>query len=471
MTVHVLQEPPTTSAKFAAFATTLSYDDLPPATVHRVQLHLLDTLGAAVAGSESKEAATSRAMTRTVGGFNSDPSYATTVWGTPYRAAPLSAAFLNGIAAHAFELDDSGGCDHSGAVVVPAALAAAGFAEQPVTGKRLLTAIALGYELGRRVQTAMGGYDAVNDRGWHSTGVCGTFAAAAAVGHVLSLNAHQMTDAIGLAGAFTGGTWAFMEDSAMSKRLHVGRAAEAGLNSAALAKAGFNGPAAIFDARWGNVLGLYGGPNPDPTAIFDQLGATWEVERASIKPYAFCRSTHSAIDTAIELHRTGTNGADVQRVEIHTSALIADMCGSSELGTLVSAQLSMPYALALALARGSASLNDVLTGRNDPDVLALMHRVRIVTDPQQHGGSAEPRIVVHTDIVTHTRQCGRPRGGWDNRLSDQETIAKFHQLTAPRVGDHHSEQIASAVTNLPDLQTVSGLLEGLATQQEPSLVT
>lgn len=109
-------------------------------------MHLLDTLGAGIAGSASLEAEVSRLALAPTGQVAQGGS-GVPLWGTPASAPPLQAAFINGIAAHAFELDDSGGCDHSGAVVVPAALAAIALAEGPVTGERLVLAVIAGYEL------------------------------------------------------------------------------------------------------------------------------------------------------------------------------------------------------------------------------------------------------------------------------------------------------------------------------------
>jgi 2-methylcitrate dehydratase PrpD len=256
------------SQRFAEFAAATRYPDIPPSARDRAGIHLLDTLGAGIAGSASREAAISREVAAgSPGGAG--------LWGTPATSAPLAAAFGNGVAAHAFELDDSGGCDHSGAVVVPALFAAAALSTTPVDGRTGIEAVVLGYDIARRVQSALGGYDELNEKGWHSTGVCGTFGAALAAGRTLGLDAGQLGHAIGLAGSFTGGTWAFLGNGAMSKRMHVGRAAETGLHCALLARSGFTGPSELFEAPWGGFLGLYGGDAADPGALVTDLGTDW----------------------------------------------------------------------------------------------------------------------------------------------------------------------------------------------------
>jgi 2-methylcitrate dehydratase PrpD len=404
-----MTEHPTASERFADFITALTPEEIPQEVRHRAKIHILDTLGAGIAGAASREANIGRAALGTAYGIPA-PGTGASLWGTPVQLPALGAAFVNGVAAHAFELDDSGGCDHSGAVVLPAALAAAVLRAgetgspgepTPVDGGRLLKAVVSGYEIARRVQDALGGYDSVNNTGWHSTGVCGTFGAAVASGVILGLDSAQLVGAIGLAGSFTGGTWSFIGDGAMSKRMHVGRAAEAGLNSALLARAGFTGPKDLFSAPWGSFLRLYGQPEQiDETALYQTLGMEWQIEKASIKPHATCRSTHSAIDAILDLRELhGITADSVHRVTVHTSSLIADMCGNADVGSLVSTQLSMQFSLAAALLHGQVGLEQIAEhGRTDRRILDLMDRIHLEIDPRQQGGSAEPRLSVLTEL-------------------------------------------------------------------------
>ena len=129
---------------------------------------------------------------------------------------PLNAALVNGTASHAFELDDTGGCDHSGAVVVPAAVAALELAGRPVSGKEFITAVVLGCDIARRALEACGAYEPHNGAGFHSTGTCGPFGAAAAAAKILGLNALQTRHALGIASAYSGGLWACVHDGAQN---------------------------------------------------------------------------------------------------------------------------------------------------------------------------------------------------------------------------------------------------------------
>src|SRR4051812_32772735 len=219
----------TVAQELGRFVARTRYEHLPADIVAKAKRHVLDTLGAALAGATSEEAKRMHAALTATEAPGLSP-----LWGTNLAFSPRNAALANGVAAHAFELDDTGGCDHSGAVVLPAAFAALDVTERPISGRELLTAIVLGYDLGRRMLEGFGGYKPHNEAGWHSTGTCGTFGAGAAAASILALDERACTSAIGLAGSFSSGLWAFIHDGAMAKRVHAGRAAEGGLLAAVL---------------------------------------------------------------------------------------------------------------------------------------------------------------------------------------------------------------------------------------------
>lgn len=185
--------------RLAQFCVDSRFEDLPPALVAQAIRHILDTFGAALAGAHSEVAAAARQALGDEGGRSR-------VWGTALSSSATQAALLNGIAAHALELDDTGGCDHSGAVVLPAVMAAASLRDTPLSGRELITAVVMGYEVGRRVLEACGGYSAHNGAGWHSTATCGVFGAAAACGRVLGLDARQMASALAWPAASAAGS-------------------------------------------------------------------------------------------------------------------------------------------------------------------------------------------------------------------------------------------------------------------------
>ncbi|MDB5928226.1 MAG: prpD4, partial [Betaproteobacteria bacterium] len=218
--------------QLARWISALSYADLPDATKAVVRLALLDTLGCGVYGYETPWTQMLLKWIQAGGGKGRSRA-----WGDAQPALRAAdAALVNGTASHAFELDDYHNAKlHPGAVVIPAALALA--EELNVTGERLVTAIAAGYEVMIRSSLALNP-SAARLRGWHLTGVCGPFGAAAASAVLLGLDSERTAWALGLAGTQGAGLWAFNADGAMSKRLHAGKAAHSGVLAAELAASG-----------------------------------------------------------------------------------------------------------------------------------------------------------------------------------------------------------------------------------------
>jgi 2-methylcitrate dehydratase PrpD len=450
----------TISESLAEFCVKLRWGDLPENVIRYAKLLFLDLIGAALAGVETAEVKSSIAAVKVFGSV-SGPS---TLWGTALHSAPAHAAFINGIAAHAQELDDFGGVDHSGAVVVPALLAI-GEALPPVTGKRLLEAMVVGYEVGRRVLEAAGGYRAHNNAsGWHSTGTCGSFGAAAAVSKVLGMDARKTTWAIGLAGTFTGGTWAFIKDGAMSKRYHAGRAAETGVVSACLARSGFTGPSYIFEADWGGFFQTYAKGQAEPAKLTEDLGRNFKIMRSGIKPYASCRDIHSTLDVVLDARRDhGLRPEDIDHVEVRCIPEMNQMLGEKALpSTRLDAQLSLPYSVAVALAAGHASLAEYgEPWLSDPSVRALAQRVSLVVDPGLPFDS-EP----HVSIVAHDGRVIQghvdfARGAPQNPLSQIEVEEKFERLASmvlPPSQVQELKQMVSSMEGLEDIRAITRLL-------------
>ena len=450
--------------QLSAFVAGLRFEDLPAAVVARAKVHLLDTLGAALAGTRSAEAALARAVAaRDAGG-------SARVWGTPDRASPREAALVNGVAAHAFELDDCGGCDHSGAVVVPALLAALPALPAPAAGRDLIVALVAGYEVGRRVLEAAGGYDAHNGRGWHSTGTCGPLAAAAAVARLRGSDAGTTRNAITLATSLSSGLWAFIHDGSPAKKLHAGRAAEGGLLAADLSGAGMPGPSRAFDEVWGGFFRAFNGEAGQPARLADGLGRDWMIERASLKPYASCRGAHSAVDAVGDiLAEAGRGAAEIDTIDVRLSALLMDMCGGTAVDPLPAAQMSLPYALAALCAFGDAGLAAYAADRRrSPEIAAVMDRIRLAVDPGQKPLDPPVVTVLFRDGRRHALRVPRATGSRERPMSAAAVAAKFEALAGLALAPAAVAALAETVEALDAGAAVAGL-DGLLAGTGPAL--
>ena len=458
----------TTARQLADFCTGTRFEDLPPEMVTRTKQHMLDTFGATLAGSAAAEP---RDLLKIL---SADTAQGTVpVWGTAQALGSRDAAFVNGVAAHALELDDAGGCDHSGAVVLPAAMAvlakAAAWRGQAVTGRDLLTAVALGYDVGRRVLEACGGYSPHNGKGWHSTATCGTFGAAAAAAHLLRLDAAQTTAAFGHAASFSGGLWAFIHDASQTKRLHTGRAAEGGLTAAMLAAQGISGASQVFEDVWGGFFNAFAAESKQPEALLANLGAPWKLLRCSIKPHAACRSTHATIDAVLHLMAANPGLAQqVRQVDVRLSAFVMDMCGGRDLATLSSAQMSMPYAVAVAWVFGDAGLARYLAPvRGDGRLAAAMSLVRLEVDPAMAALDEPVVTITSEDGVVVSHHVPIALGAPANPMSAAALRAKFNALAGVAITPSRADALALQVLHLDELDDAMALLPLLAGDAEP----
>ncbi len=182
------------------------------------------------------------------------------------------------------------------------------------SGAELLTAIVIGYELMVKLGIAL--QPAAHYRqGFHPTGTCGVFGAAAASAKIMKLAAHEMTHALGIAGSQAAGSLEFLADGAFTKRFHAGWAAHSGVLAAELAKEGFTGPATIIEGKFGFLHGY--SRESDPEAVLKNWSAPWEVMNSSIKPHACCRYKQGPIDCIMELMESqGLRGEEIERVDI-----------------------------------------------------------------------------------------------------------------------------------------------------------
>lgn len=259
-------------------------------------------------------------------------------------------AFLGGALMHAIEMDDlhKQSVTHPGCVVVPAALAVA--AREGLSGARLLEAILHGYEAMCRVGNAVG---RTHYNTWHSTATCGPFGSAMAAGMLLELTPEQQVWALGNAGTQSAGLWEFMNSGGMSKHLHAGRAAEAGILAADLAGLGFTGPGRILEGQQGMFAAAC--PDAEPDAVLAAPDAPWQLVQTSIKPWPCCRHTHPAIDAALEL--SSKLSAGVQRISLHTYQAALDVCNRPDPASEYAAKFSLQHCIAVALEQGTVGFD------------------------------------------------------------------------------------------------------------------
>jgi len=286
------------------------------------------------------------AVANAVAGRNSEPGRRLLAWSKGREGDCGRRALLMGGLTHILEVDDvhRASVVHTGAVVVPAAFALA--AEREIPGDKLLRAILYGFEAACRVGMAVG---KAHYRHWHNTGTCGPYGAAMCAATLLDLDDEATVNALGNAGTQSAGLWQFLATGAMSKHLHAGRAAEAGVVAAELAALGFTGPPAILEGPTGLFAAAC--PDADPGAVLRHPDAPWQVHETSIKPWPSCRHTHPIIDGALELSQK-LDAAALDRVELSTYQAALDVCDRPVVNSAYEGKFSLQHCVAAALQRG-----------------------------------------------------------------------------------------------------------------------
>lgn len=295
------------------------------------------------------------AVANVLAGPNSEPGRVLLDWWNQGRRGNASAdagrrAFLMGALCHILETDDlhRASVVHPGCVVVPAAWALA--EGRQADGPAFLTAVLYGFEAAARVGMGVG---PAHYKIWHNTATCGPFGSAMAAAHLLGLSAEETVHALGNAGSQSAGLWQFLETGAMTKHLHAGHAAEAGLRAAELAKVGFTGPPEILEGEKGFFRAAC--PDARPDAVLGEPGAPWQLALTSIKPWPSCRHTHPAIDAASELRRKlradGIGPDAIERIEAEVYQAAMDVCDRPVPQSDYEAKFSLQHAIAISLLR------------------------------------------------------------------------------------------------------------------------
>ena len=226
--------------RLAKFIVETNYDNLTNNVIHCCKRSLMDYLSVSIIGSQTE--VPRKVMDYFI--YNEEKRICSVI-GHNYKLSAPNSAFVNGCSAHALDFDDGHrrGSIHVEAVVFPAVLA---MAEQYQSDpKCIISAIAIAYDIAVRISMAMHPY--ALERGFHNTPVAGVFGAAAGAAKILNLNLRQTINALGLAGSFSSGLYAYMQNGADVKRLHPGKAARDGIICAELAKRDVTGPPRIFE--------------------------------------------------------------------------------------------------------------------------------------------------------------------------------------------------------------------------------
>jgi 2-methylcitrate dehydratase PrpD len=429
--------------RFAEFAERFRALPLAPEVLHHAKRVVIDWYAAALPGARVAPATLlERAFADEL-----DRGEARLVTGR--RATIRAAALINGTAAHTVEVDDifREGIYHPGAPTIPAALALA--QARSATGEAFLRGVIVGYEISTRIGAAMG---RSHYRYWHNTGTIGCFGAASAAAALLGLDAKRFAHALATVATFAAGLQQAFRMDSMSKPLHAGHAAEAGVTAALAAAEGVIGSLDVLEGEAG--FGRAMGGDPDWTRALETLGRDFHITRMTVKNHACCGHAFAAIDGALALKaRMGVAAGDIERVRVGGYRATVEVAGIADPATAAEARFSTPYLVATALTHGSVRLAAFEPARlADPATRALMRRVEVAIDPELDATFPRQRAA----RVTFETRDGRSetllqptrKGDPDAPLSDAELEEKYFELAAPVIGEASARALLARLWRL-----------------------
>ena len=455
------------AARLAEYAQSLRYGDLSPAVVHEVKRRVLDSIGCAMCAFHAPPCRIARRLAQSV-----KVADGATVWGTTHRTLPDLATFANGAMVRYLDFNDTylakEPAHPSDNIAAVLAVAEARHA----SGRHVILAIALAYETQCRLCDAA----ALRPRGWdHVT--YGPFSSALAAARILNLPTAKSLEAVNLAGvANVALRQTRVGDLSMWKACAFSNAARNGVFAAMLAQQGMTGPSPIFEGEKGFmklVSGSFDLPAFSGKKAVPQDNTPFKILDTYIKHYPVEYHAQTAVEAAVAvraelLKSEGSQGlADISTVEIGSYDVAIEIIGRDpekwRPQTRETADHSFPYCVAVALLDGTVTLRSFEEKRmHDPILQALMHKVRVVPQPEFIGRypSAMPTrlTVTTTSGKAYVAQRDYPLGHPRHAMSDREVEEKFCLLTAAQLGPAQARKVIDVIWDLDRVKDVRVLM-------------
>jgi len=422
------------------------WEDVPREVRHQAKRSLVNFFAVTLAGCRSRPIEIAlRSLSEFSGGKP------VSLIGRSEEIDALSAAFLNAAGANVDDFCDT----HTATVIHPTAPVAGGlFAYaglRSVSGSDLLLALVIGNEVQARIGLAIS--PSHYNRGWHITSTCGVFGAAGAIGKLAPLDERRMVWALGIAATQSSGLCECLGTPA--KSVSVGNAARNGLWSALLAERGYDGPAEPL----AGVQGFYHAlaEKPDLSRITGGWGDRWEIMATAYKPYPCGFVIHPVLDCVLDWRRDHP-AADIARVVVRGNPLLGVRTDRPHVSTGREAQVSVQHAVAAALLKGQAGLDQFTDACvQDPDVMKLRSKVEVLRDESFSTVAAAVEIATSDGMIFKLEQKAA-RGSDANPLSDRDLEDKLRAAASLWKPRYDAAPLIDAIWNVEASADVSKLV-------------
>lgn len=457
---HVDEDLAQTLARYVVATT---FDTLPDSAIQAAKQSTLDTLGVILGASGQMASMPGVVNLMQESGGTAE----STIMGFGGKLPASSAAFLNGAMAHGLDFDDHLPEGHHPSSSIVPALFAIAQRRGNVTGAEFITALAIGQDIFARLRK-----NVVWNQDWFMTPVIGVFAGAAACAKLLGLDERQVLDAFGAASLQSSGTMQLAYGTGGDLRgMYAGFAAQGAVFSALLAQAGVTGTTTPFEGKAG-FLEVYFDGKYDRAAMLEGLGTDFQGDSILYKLWPSCGVSHGYIDATLRLLGGTGRGDEIEKIEVIGGDFARRLSEPLQLRrrppTVVDAKFSIPYTVAVAVARGTVGVGDFSDERrNDPAVLAVADKIEFVNDPkfdwsQELPASAVRMTLKNGETLEGETSHSETPGSTEKPLEWDDLIGKFEDCATFAVRPSGKENLRTVITAIQRLEThddVSTLIE------------
>lgn len=448
------------SEQYAEFVQEMHYEQLDPETIYQVKKLVLDLTGVSLAGYKLMEFP--RMVVDYMASLGGIPE--ATMIQQKGKFPAINVVLANAVCAHAIDMDDGHryGALHPGTVVIPAAIVAAELSK--TTTKAMISGIVAGYEVMIRIGMAI--TPSSLNRGFHITGITGTYGAAAAVANIMNLNREQTMAALGFAGLQSSGLIQVNheKEGAKVKPINPGKAAMSGLLSCIMASKGFSGPKEIFEGEDGFLKAVADGVNKE--SFTANIGKNLEINNVYLKLYSACRHAHAPMDAVLEIQkREGIEPDEIKEITVETYPAAVRLAGMTKVTSPSAGRFSIPFSVALALIKNDAGATQY-TEKNieDRQIQDLARKVRLLESDKwgqvyPHKRGATVRIISNDGKELST-EIDLAKGEPENPASWEEIYKKFYTNARLLLSEKNVVKLGDTIMDLENqpIQSVVDLL-------------
>jgi 2-methylcitrate dehydratase PrpD len=448
--------------KFVKHFVKTKYEDIPAAAVESAKKEVLDSLATALGGSNKAGVGELVDMVKEWGGKQQS-----TIIAYGIKCPAPSAAQVNGTMIHALDYDDGhqAALVHTGCITVSTAFAAAERMGK-VSGKELITAIALGGDFMARLGLAGRPGKTALSSGWHPTTLFGHLGAAAIAGRIIGLDEERMINTLGLAYHQAGGAGSGVSDGALAKRMGPGLAARAGITAALMAERGITGERDPLEGKTG-LFNTYMGGDYDPGILTADLGKRFEGVNIGDKPYPCCGLIHACVDAALILKLK--YDIEIDRIKEITACggqSVYDLSQPPEVKrnprTIIDAQFSVPWVVATALVRGKVTVDDFTDEAiKRQEILKVAQKIsgKLVPEMDRHGVGPGGVIIKMKDGTEYREEVEHCLGSAERPMSFSDITKKFRECAAGSRKPLTEETVAKVIDMVGRLEKLDDATE------------